>query len=753
MKTRYYLLLAAMGLLASCQKEMQEVIDSSEVLDGQKVLTVNIDQETKTHLGDVAASKRKVYWSNGDQVSVNGSTSDALTGLGETVASADFHFDKGITPPFNILYPSSIAINDDVYHVNLPAIQVWEDDNIANGMFPMAGYSGDGSSTAVHHLCAVLKLSIKQETPVHAAERSGEVDTDNIVAVRFKGKNSEKVNGTFAINYSTPALTADSGTGSELEVKVVKNQETSTSEAILYYIVIPARTYSNGFDIIVQDVNGHIMTKSKAGSWEAVAGKQYNLAEFDFVKTGDETGIEISTVEELIAFATNFNNRQYEDDGESLIVKLTSNLTFNASSSASFQATGGIGNVDPSGNNYFKGFFNGNNKTISGLTVSVPLFAFTDTDSRISDLTLDEDCVLTIDASAEDTNHGPLAGRNKGLIKNCTSAASVVINNIEDVETESHHYGGLVGRNYGGTIDECSVSGNVSCTQTDLEVVIDNAENSTNAIYIGGLSGSNADNGTISSSNFTGNITVSDGNTYGGISTTYSYNNGTKDRAGGWYFYVAGLVGYADNGSIASCTAGVSDEARSIDLRGTVVPSIGGIAGWVKLAADTEIKDCNNYMSLSFASSGARANTTPCRVGGIAARSSASISGSNNDGPITTVCNSTSIYLAGIVADGADVSDCNNNTAGTITRTGQTTAGQANRYIYIGGIMGCNNSASDVDHCNNNAAIVNNTPGTSTSTTVDMGGIVGWGQYQIDISDCDNNGTVTSNNTNNAIIA
>ena len=356
-----------------------------------------------------------------------------------------------------------------------------------------------------------------------------------------------------------------------------------------------------------------------------------------------EIGVEISSAADLVKFAQDFNSGVYADRGD-LVATLTQDITFDAESSAAFNATGGIGRkageFEAAADNYFFGAFNGASHTISGLTVNVPLFAYTNSDAVIENLNLDNTCVLTVTAPSVRKVYGPLVGRNKGIVRNCNSAAKVDIYNIDElVNNSSLDYGGLVGRNYGGSIEDCTVSGIVACPQV-VTVAIDNADNSGNSVRIAGISGSQANDGVITRTNFTGEITISDGTATGALSATYSYTDGSSTKSGGQYFYIGGIAGYVESGSISHCNASVEGASKAIDVRGTFVPGIGGIAGWVKIA-DVQISDCHNYMPLSFTSAGARANASPARVGGIAGRSAGSISNSHNYGPITTLCNST----------------------------------------------------------------------------------------------------------------
>ena len=184
-----------------------------------------------------------------------------------------------------------------------------------------------------------------------------------------------------------------------------------------------------------------------------------------------------------------------------------------------------------------------------------------------------------------------------------------------------------------------------------------------------------------------------------------------------------------------------------------MVPAIGGIVGWNVSAADSQISgNCKNYMSLSFASNGTRANTTPCRIGGIAARTVAPVSNCDNYGAISSTCNSTTLELGGIAGEssGAKISGCTNHSGGSITRSNANqTTDQANRYIYLGGAVGTLNGATDIENCTNNAAITCNVIGTSSATTVDMGGILGGsGSSQVDISGSTNDGEIKFDNDN-----
>ncbi|MBQ3711877.1 MAG: hypothetical protein II891_05730 [Bacteroidales bacterium] len=471
MKTRYFFLLAAAALLAGCAKEMQEQMLPEENAP-EFYLEVGLAPQTSTVMGSAkdAQDKHKVYWSNGDKIRVNGVESNALAGVAEETQKVTFGFADTPSTPYNVLYPSNIWV--DASHVNLPAVQTYRAGGFAEGMDPMAGYSADGSSVKLSHLCAIVKVSIMRAAGVEA-------DTDNIVAVRFKGRNNEQISGSFSINYASATLTSISGAEVDKEVKVAKNQATSTSEAVDYFIVVPAGTYSSGFDVIVKDASGDIMTQSKTSSKTLEAGHLYAMAPFTFVPTGIDRGIAIASAQDLIDFATNYNTKSARTHGlgdDVLVATLTQDIVFDATSSADFNATGGIGT--DSGDNFFNGLFNGNSHTISGLKATVPLFAYVGANGRIEDLTLTETCSFDYSSAiAEDKSLGSIAGYSEGDLFNCVNKADVSCSSARTAGVLN--IGGVVGRQYAtGTISNCANFGSVTCT-------VDGSSD----IYMGGIAG------------------------------------------------------------------------------------------------------------------------------------------------------------------------------------------------------------------------------------------------------------------------
>ena len=212
----------------------------------------------------------------------------------------------------------------------------------------------------------------------------------------------------------------------------------------------------------------------------------------------------------------------------------------------------------PIGNekNPYAGTFDGNNKTITGLTIyqtsesNVGLFASIDKGGTVKNLTLDK---VNITA---DYNIGAVAGENRGTIENCSVSGSVT------GSSDSSYVGGIAGWNNSGIITDCHSSATVK-----------------GMCFAGGIVGQN--NASITACYSTGSITATKNNTTG-----YSYaggvvglNNGAilsacyaTGEVKGEGQFVGGVVGDNSVGTVTACyhaTGSVTGESGST----------GGVAG------------------------------------------------------------------------------------------------------------------------------------------------------------------------------
>lgn len=712
MKTRYFLLLAAMGLLASCTKEADAPQINEEVTTcGKTYLTVNLDTATKTYLGDDGTSTHKVYWSNGDKIKVDEFDSDALTGLVGDNSSATFIINGVLDDnPHNVLYPLSAW--EDATHISLPAVQTYESGNIANNMLPLAGQSNNGNIT-LHHLCAILKIQVLRETTEHASARSELPDEHQIRTIRFKGRSSEKISGSFVINYATPALTATTGTGTDLVTRITQDQATSTTDAVIYYLVVPARTYSAGFQVDILDEKGHCMSKSKVPTPPATitleAGHMYAMAPFEFVPTTTEVGIEISSAADLVQFASDFNAGTIAQNAN---VTLTNDIVFNASTSAAFNATGGI-----NGGKNYTGIFNGNGYTISGLEATVPMFNDIGSGAAVKDFTLNGSFALTHGGLA---SLGALAKQQQGNISGITVNADVTLAGTTEPETAHLDLGGLVGRvnAASASVSNCKFNGNIT---------IPSDYSTDKSLRIGGLVGYASKKTpavSISDCSFGGTIKC-----LGHATSSYSVpNSGIQ---------IGGIIGRCEGASITNCSSIDAASQPSVIISETTYKAtilvqtastkwvaIGGIAGLNYNGGS--ISSCINRATI-FDNVTTASSTLD--VGGIVGHNSnssapASVSGVINYAQITHLSSSPAQRLGGVIGyETGNSSNCTNETSGTVT------VNSSAQNMRVGGVIGEKAGGELSETISNKGGININ---AITAYGCEVGGVIGRNTVAID---------------------
>ena len=738
---------AALFLIPACSRiETDQPVAVPEQTG--TVLTVGFAEaapgsETRTHMGSQEGTEIPVYWSDGDKVSCNGTASAALADLPEASTSAKFTFTPEVSTPYHVYYPADNVSALDYTKVTLPAQQTYKAGGFADNMNPMAGYSAGGAAIELYHLCAVVKLSLKKDTAELA-------DADRIASVSFSGRDGEQVSGEFTVDYQahtlTPKAAADRTDGDKtVEVMPSASIALSTDTAVEFYLAVPPGTYSQGFVVRVQDINGHYMEKKSTTSQTLAAGDVLTMPEFRFKPNATDAGITISNVQELIDFAIAYNNNDYGTAGggtTGLVATLTGDIQFDASSIAAFEATGGIGNKIGDDTNYFNGSFNGKHngvqKYIRGYTGKVPIFAQTGGGAYINDVVFDNTCDMVFPAGHADANCAPLVGRNKGSVKNCVMNGDIILRNVETI---GHNYGGLVARNFGGVIEGCTMNGDIIC---DVSTAIAPGATSKDWARIGGIAGTLEDGGKITGCTFDGNITLHDDTDYGGV-----ISNQAKT-----YVAIGGIVGKSLHSSgntsvsrVTDCTAGAEGTTKTAEVHGVFSPQLSGIVA--NADANTAISGCKNYLPLTFKSAGGRTTVTATKLGGIAAISTAAISSCTNYGPLETVFDGTTIDIGGIVGSGSGtISSCTNETGGTLTRTNKTDGAGTNRSVAMGGIVGYADKACTITGCSNKAAILSNKPSKFLDALADLGGIVGRAEGQLTVSgNCSNSGNIKINGT------
>ena len=237
---------------------------------------------------------------------------------------------------------------------------------------------------------------------------------------------------------------------------------------------------------------------------------------------------------------------------------------------------------------YFRGTFDGNNKTISGIRIYKAGTATTDCGQgvfgQLGEVGVVKNLTLADSRVTGFADIGGIVGYCLGTIENCTALASVTVspNGVYE-EDESEDYGGIAGYNKG------SIS---NCTSSAIIAIGDDAEY---CAYIGGIVGFNG--GDISNCNSSGTITIGDSANgclciggIAGISFSYtSISNCTStttitigDNANGCKD-IGGIVGFCI-GKISNC---ISSTTIAIGNNPKECCNYGGIAGYNRYSSLT----------------------------------------------------------------------------------------------------------------------------------------------------------------------
>ena len=282
-------------LSAACQRQEPGLPENETT-----VLTVQLPSETtKTSLGPSEAGARKVYWSDGDQMSLNGTPSAALSGIGEQATSATFTFPGVLNAPYKLLFPASFYTDENT--ITLPDSQSYTAGSFASNTMPMAGYQASaGSSATITHLGAIVYLQVKKDAGTSASKLS---------SVTFYGGDDEQVAGAFTLDYTTGALTGAAPASEGRSVTLSLSETLSESDALELFLVVPAGTYASGFRVVLTDEYNRQMTKVKSTSIDLTPGKLAKMPEFTFVPSAVATEFSIPEITEEVLEPEGYNIR------------------------------------------------------------------------------------------------------------------------------------------------------------------------------------------------------------------------------------------------------------------------------------------------------------------------------------------------------------------------------------------------------------------------------------------------------------
>lgn len=742
-KTTLYIALAGAMLLAigSCSKEKDSFIEKPVVAsaagDGTLTVTLSVPDspDTKTALGTKDGSSYPVKWSSGDQdrVSLNGSAPTASSKDSDTQISATFKPAAGLAV-YNFLYRGDAGHDNQV---TIPASQTYYANDFDDAAMPMYAASATRSNTVTFNsLCSLLKFSI-----------TGEKKIDSVTLTAADG--SKSLSGTFTIGKTgagllNGTLTPASGGGS-INFNFGSHIQLSDTPFV-FYVAIPAGTYEGGITLdIVDNASGHMTaTVMNTNATKTIAaGKVREFNNIVYIPDVEQNLKQIWNSDTFLEFVN-----EVAGGKKTLNARLTPSAASINLSGISFESIDG-----------YKGTFDGNGKTLSGLTK--PLF--NNLGGVVKNLTLNSTISIT---DASDYNLGIFARQvipssevdDIAGLQNCTAEGSITYKPSSAVGSMPC-LGGLVGNNRGGTFVNCT--NNATVTFADSTGVTHTGDIQPS---IGGIVGRTQKGGDLSTqgdiSNCTNAGTVSCAEQFGGnimIGGVVGYgvekaesisgctNSGivktTATCSTSAALHIGGVMGMY-KGTIESCSNLSGGVVTTED--GCTVGSYlnqGGVIGRMNNTSGT-YSGLSNAGTVNVAATGS--NSSGIWVGGVVGRCNegAALTDITNSGSINyTATSTTNTFIGGIVSRiTTPLSDCH-ATGGTISYTGDNAAGA----LYIGGVTGYTNAAVAITNCT--SAMTINVGGSFEPTSDNFygtGGIIGnLANDNATVSNCLNTGNIT----------
>lgn len=434
-------------MLASC---------SEDAYDGSDGTKVPMEFSASVEATRTVLENEGVSWEAGDEISLfdpSGNNNKFVTSVGgESVTFSGTAVNAG--GKYYALYPydANANLSGSVFTTMLPAQQSARDGSFASMLNPsVAVADGPNESLSFKNACAVIKFSFTTTTDAEISK------------VVFQGNNGEPLAGNVQIDAgvtSPVAVVLTDGASSEIELS-----GTFVPDKDYYFVVVPC-SLSNGFTITFYNSEGK--------AWSRVGTKSASLKAGYILDLGTSTVGNFSSCE-LIDGVYHI----YDADGlvewASKEDVLTKDVVIENDINMSGKPWKPVGTNLTDG---FSGDFDGNNKTISNLSIkdslleNVGFFAGLAQSAKVHDVIFDSAKVI----GASSLFSGVVAGASLGIIDDCrvnnsnvsgNYAGALVGNNSRQVNNcnvsnvvidASNSGGGIAGVSY-GKIEYCTVTG------------------------------------------------------------------------------------------------------------------------------------------------------------------------------------------------------------------------------------------------------------------------------------------------------
>ncbi|MBR2025941.1 MAG: hypothetical protein IKA07_02255 [Alistipes sp.] len=522
------LLVSGAILMASCTTDATKDIGVDAVGKNLTTITLSLEQ-SRTQLGEKAGELYPLLWSEGDQISINGVASTALSASEAGAASATFSVAGSLQKPYCIAYPAAAAgqvlFADKQAHAS--------NTTFGSGVSTMYAYTEDGLGVQLNHLTGVLKIGV--------------VGSAKLVLAQISTVDRKPIAGAFDFDFEKGEATATASSKELIEYSFGEGVQLS-SEPTYIHAVVPAGEYDELY-VTLYDEEGGVM--------------------YATVKANEEKPLAAGKVRE---FSTNIN---YAATTSVFVVRDVASLKSFAEQAATLEKDVlFVADVDLTGEAWtpiegYAGTINGNGYAIKGLTA--PLFGTTN--ASIKGLHLRDVAIVTNDDPISAALARTVTANETTIpeISHCSVSGSLIVENPTFAAAGANSgnelvYAGLIARSFGAKVDNCV--NNVSVTINNLTKPGDTA--SIYGFYAGVVGWSVEHTRADSSKIFNditncvnnGAILLQDESVPDGVTTRAAYIGGIVSRSGD--ANEAKLSGNTNNGTITVTSPTLNSGGRSI---------------------------------------------------------------------------------------------------------------------------------------------------------------------------------------------
>jgi len=225
--------------------------------------------------------------------------------------------------------------------------------------------------------------------------------------------------------------------------------------------------------------------------------------------------------------------------------------------------------------------------------------------------------------------------------------------------------GSVVGRNEGGTVQNCYSTASVSVS----------VDTNINGYRVGGVVGENFKGGTVKNCHFKGNVSVSGNNEYS---------------------YVGGVVG-SNYGAVQNCYA-TGNVSGTTDNNSSLTAAVGGVVGG----------NWNGTVENSYATGNVSGSGSGNNVGGVVGSNSATVRNCYATSRVTSTASGFNTYSGGVVGGNKGILQ-NCYATGIVNGSSSAVGGVVGHNIYYGTVQNCVALNPSV-----------------TANTYDFGRVAGW---------------------------